>query len=83
MHKKSELAAQQNECNTKMGYLLGDIKNDIDFLNDEIFKFQNSPGAVTPEDQTSLDVLEEKGKEIANKMMELYSLYPPVPPVTC
>ncbi len=49
-------------------------------MKDEISKLQTSSGAVTAEDQASLDRLEARSAAAADKLAALDALTPPVPP---
>ena len=81
MSKISEFAVKQQEYNDKMDLAVEGLKGDIQSLNDEILKLQNSAGEITPEDQASLDALQGKGQELSDKLTELDNLTQPVPPV--
>lgn len=73
----SDFAAKQDAHNAAIAGLSGDI----DTLNAEIKTLQNSAGAITPEDQATLDRLDAVGQSAADKLTALDALTPPpVPP---
>lgn len=80
MSKISEFATKQNEFNDRIDTAVAGLQSDIDLLNEEIKKLQESPGEITPEDQASLDALEQRGAAIAAKIEALDALTPPAPP---
>lgn len=77
----SDFAVKQNEFNDKLGAALQGIEGDIKKLNADITKIQNSPGTITPEDQATLDSLQQKGQALADKFSALDELTPPEVPV--
>lgn len=77
----SDFAIAQNGYNDQMDAAIAALQGDIKALNDQITALQNSPGAVTPQDQALLDGLQTRGKNIADKLDALDALTPPVPPV--
>lgn len=80
MSKISDFAAAQNAFNDQMDAAVAGLSGDIATLNDTIAKIQASSGAVSVEDQASLDVLTARGKVIADKLTALDQLTAPVPP---
>lgn len=76
----SDFAAKQNAFNDRIDAAVTGLQSDIDALNAEILKLQNSPGTITPEDQASLDALQARGEAIAAKLEALDALTPPTPP---
>lgn len=76
----SDFAMAQNAFNDQMDVNVAGLQDDIKSLNDTITKLQNSPGVITPEDQKSLDDLQNRGKNIADKIAALDALTPPVVP---
>ncbi len=77
----SKFAEAQRVYNEKMDMAVKGLQGDIKFLNDEISKFQNSPGEVSAEDQASLDLLEARARDISSNLDALDSITPPLPPV--
>ncbi len=78
----SDFAAKQNAHNDRVDTALTGIQGDVKFLQDTIDKLQNSPGAITPEDQALLDALDARADVTASKLEALDALNPPVPPTT-
>jgi hypothetical protein len=76
----SDFSVKLNAFNDQMDVAVSDLQGDIKSLNDTILKLQNSTGQVTPEDQASLDALQARGQDIADKLNALDALTPPVPP---
>lgn len=58
----SDFAMAQNAFNDQMDVNVAGLQDDIKSLNDTITKLQNSPGVITPEDQKSLDDLQNMEK---------------------
>ena len=77
----SDFVLAQNKFNDEMDLSITALQDDIKNLNDTIVKLQTSSGQVTPEDQKSLDDLQQKGQVMADKLTALDALTPPVPPV--
>jgi hypothetical protein len=61
---------------TAIDGLAADVKN----LNDQIKVLQNSPGAITAADQTTLDAIQARASAMADKLSALDALTPPVVP---
>lgn len=80
MSKISEFATKQNAFNDRVDAAVTGLQQDIKTLNDLIEQLQNSPGEITPEDQASLDALEQRGDAIAAKLEALDALTPPPVP---
>ena len=81
MSAVSDFAAKQNAFNDRMDTAVAGLQGDIKALNDEIKKLQDSQGQLSAEDQASLDLLQERGLAISDKLDALDALTPPVPPV--
>ncbi len=76
----SDFVVAQNAFNDQMDVSIAGLKDDIKGLNDVILKLQSSQGQISAEDQKSLDDLQQKGKDIADKLKELDDMTPPVVP---
>lgn len=57
-----------------------DLQGDVKSLSDQIAVLQNSTGAITPEDQASLDAIQARASTISDKLDALDALTPPVAP---
>lgn len=79
--KIQEFADKQNAFNERVDLAVSGLSTDIQVLNDKITELQNSPGAITPEDQALLDALQARAEGIAAKLEALDALTPPPPPV--
>lgn len=75
-----QFAEKQNAFNERVDVAVSGLGTDIQVLNDKINELQNSPGAITPEDQALLDALQARGETIATKLEALDALTPPPPP---
>lgn len=80
MSKISEFADRQNAFNAKQEAAIEDLTGDVKFLTDKIVELQNSPGAITPEDQATLDALEVRAAAATAKLEALAAQTPPTPP---
>jgi hypothetical protein len=76
----ADFATKQNAHNDKIDAAVAGVSADIQALKDLITQLQNSPGTITPEDQVTLDALEKKAGETADKLDALDQLTPPTPP---
>ena len=76
----SDFAAKQKSFNERIGAAIDGISTDIEALNAKITELQNSPGAITPEDQAALDAIQAAGEALAAKTEALDSMNPPNPP---
>lgn len=90
-----EFSAQQKAFNTRQAAAIDSavasvtgLTDDIAKLNQNIQDLQNSPGAITPEDQATLDELSVQGEAVATKSEALAAALktlddqtPPKPPV--
>lgn len=76
----SDFASAQTAFNDRMDLAVAGITDDLRELNAQIQKLQQSPGAITAEDQALLDDLQRRGETISAKMEALDALTPPEPP---
>ncbi len=76
----SDFATKQNAFNDRIDVAVTDLQGDIEALNAEILKLQNSAGQITPEDQALLDGIQTRSEGIATKLEALDALTPPTPP---
>lgn len=56
------------------------IQAEVKALNDKISALQNSPGAITAEDQALLDAIQAHSKTLADNLEAFKAAQPPVPP---
>lgn len=77
----SDFATKQNAFNDRIDTAISDLSSDVQALNDKITELQNSPGAITPEDQALLDAIQARTGTVATKLEALDALTPPKPPV--
>ena len=91
----ADFAAKQKAFNDRQGAAVDAavtsitaIQGDLKTLNDKITELQNSPGAITPEDQALLDQLDAQGEAVSTKveaaaaaLSNLDAMTPPAPPV--
>lgn len=77
----SDFAARQNAFNDRQAAAIDGVIGDVAFLVETIEKLQNTPGAITPEDQALLDALDARASTIADKLEALDAQTPPKPPV--
>lgn len=75
-----DFVTKQNAFNDRMDAAIADLVGDVKSLNDTIATLQNSSGAITPEDQASLDALQARAETITGKLEALDALTPPAPP---
>lgn len=76
----SDFSAKQKAYNDRISNAIDGISTDIGALNDKITELQNSPGAITAEDQALLDEAQRQGEAVATKVEALDNLNPPTPP---
>jgi hypothetical protein len=77
----SDFAVKQQAHNDKVSTDLDAIGAKIADLNTLVATLQNSPGAITAEDQATLDKIEAAGADLATKADALAGVVPPTPPV--
>jgi hypothetical protein len=77
----TDFAAKQAAHNAKVAADLGAISTKIADLNTLVATLQTSPGAISAEDQATLDKLEAAGKDLEVKADALAGVTPPAPPV--
>ena len=75
-----DFADKVNAHNEKINTAVAGLTDDIQTLKDKIEELQNSPGAITPEDQALLDAIESSLAAVAAKVEALDGLTPPRPP---
>lgn len=75
-----EFAVKQKAHNDAIGKAIDGIVLDIKALSDKIAELQNSPGAVTPEDQALLNELEGQASALVAKLNALDQTQPPTVP---
>jgi DNA repair exonuclease SbcCD ATPase subunit len=78
----SEFAQRQEVFNTRLDGAVAGLTEDVQTLTDKITKLQNTPGAITPEDQALLDAIQTRTEAITAKLEALDGLTPPKPPVS-
>lgn len=76
----NQYVTRQKEFNARQGVAIDGIVSDLTSLNDKILELQNSPGAITPEDQAKLDELQQQGEAMAQRAEALDQQTPPVAP---
>jgi predicted nucleic acid-binding Zn-ribbon protein len=76
----SDFAAKQQQFNSRIDTAVEGLTGDVAELNRKIQELQQTPGAITPEDQNLLDELQQRGELIAQKLEALDSMTPPPPP---
>lgn len=83
MEEVQKHAAAQKEFNRRLLVAVEDVAGDVTRLKKEIEDIQNSPGRLSPEDQTSLDEAQSDTKSLTEKLEALAALVenPPVVPV--
>lgn len=74
----AEFAAAQQAFNDRQDVAIADIQGDIKSLNDQIAALQASSGAISAEDQASLDAISAHASSVADKLDALDALTPPV-----
>lgn len=77
----SEFAARQTAFNDRLDTAVAGVTEDVAALNAKIEELQNTPGAITPEDQALLDEIEARSDAITTKLEALDAMTPPAPPV--
>jgi hypothetical protein len=73
----SDFAAKQEEYNQKIEAAVSGLSEDIKFLSDKITEIQNSPGVISPTDQSLLDQLDARAQALVVKLEALNELTPP------
>ncbi len=78
----SDFSTKVNAAFDTLGTAVDGLVTDIQTLNDEIKKLQDSAGTVTPEDQALLDEIQTRAQGVADKAKALDDLTaaPPTPP---
>lgn len=80
MSSISDFAVKQNAFNDRLDTAVTDLQGDVQTLNDLITTLQNSAGAISPEDQASLDAIQARTEAITTKLEALDSITPPKAP---
>ena len=78
----SEFSARVTAHNERIDAAVTGLQGDVDALKKKIEELQNSPGAITPEDQALLDGIEARASGVADKLAALDALTPPTAPPT-
>ena len=76
----SDFAAKQDIYNDQIDAAVIGLTADVQSLNDLIKVLQTSGGAISAEDQSTLDTLDARTKVVADKLSALDALTPPVAP---
>lgn len=77
----SDFAVKQDAHNAAIVKGIADLATTLDTLNAEIKTLQTSSGAITPEDQATLDRLDAAGTDAVAKLAAIDQLTPPPVPV--
>jgi len=80
MSQISEFGERTQASFAEIGANVDDTKTKVDALVALVATLQNSPGAITPADQATLDQIEEKAKEISVRVKALDDATAPLPP---
>lgn len=80
MSQLSDFAQRVSAFQDQQSAAVDGLKSDVQALNDKITELQNTPGPITPEDQTLLDGIESRAKNIADKLTALDAQTPPTAP---
>ena len=78
--KIAEYVAQANAFMDTLDTHATGLEGDIKFLNDKITEMQNSPGVLSPEDQTALDAMQARVEASVGRIAAADALTPPVVP---
>lgn len=81
----SNFSEAQKKHNERMESALAAVKADVESLHQKLEEFQNSPGAISPEDQALLDALQAQSEALVAKLDALDQMTPSLtdaPPVT-
>lgn len=76
----AEFAARVEQHQATIDTAVEGLSGDIKGLNDKIAELQNTPGAITAEDQALLDQIEQRATAIATKVKALDAVTPPTAP---
>lgn len=74
MTKVQQFIADQNSQNDKIDAAVSGIEADVAFLKAKIDEIQNSPGELSPADQTALDALQNRVSATVAKVEALNSV---------
>lgn len=78
----SDFAAKMTAFTDRQDAAVADLQGDVKSLEDQIAALQATAGAITPEDQALLDVIQARASTVADKLDALDALTPPVVPPT-
>lgn len=78
----SEFADRLTAHNTRVETALAGLSGDVTALKAKIEELQNSPGVITPEDQSLLDAIEVQVGSVADRLTAMDELTPPAVPPT-
>lgn len=76
----SDYAGKVKAFNDRISAAIDGLSNDVEALTAKITELQNSPGAITPEDQALLDEAQAQAEALATKAEALDQMNPPTPP---
>lgn len=76
-----EFSDKVNASFDKVGLAVDGVMGDVQWLKDKITELQNSPGAITPEDQALLDAIEDRANQLVTKVetLDAATEHPPTP----
>lgn len=77
----ADYVTSPNAYNDRIDAAVATLTTEVATLNTTITTLQNSPGAITPADQASLDALQARGLSIATKLEALDAIPTPPAPV--
>lgn len=79
----SDFAAQVDAFNDKVDKAIDGLQADVNDLKQQIAVLQNSSGAITPEDQATLDRIQQRAAAVADKLsaLDAQTEQAPTPPV--
>lgn len=80
MSKIGDFAGKQKAFNDRQDTAIQGLVEDVAALNAKILELQNTPGEITPEDQTLLDELQTRAESLTAKLEALDAQTPPKPP---
>ena len=68
LSKQTAFDARQSTAIDALVASIAGVSSDVDTLNAKITELQNSSGGVTPEDQASINALQEQGEALSTKL---------------
>lgn len=75
-----DFAEKVNAYHAKIDTAITGLTEDVATLKAKIEELQNTPGAITPEDQALLDAIQSQLEAVATKLEALDALTPPKTP---